>query len=66
MELMEGELLLMLMMMSENQSSLSQVQATAILGTDESLLRTPFNLANHACQREGRGRFSPSQFCIFP
>jgi hypothetical protein len=42
MGLMKGELLLMIMMMGENQSSLSKVHATAILGTDESLLRTQF------------------------
>jgi hypothetical protein len=39
----EAALLLMkMMMMSENQSSFSQVHATAILGTDETLLRTQF------------------------
>jgi hypothetical protein len=39
--LLKGALLLMkMMMMGENQSSLSQVYATAILGTDKTLLRT--------------------------
>jgi hypothetical protein len=40
--LWRGELLLMMMVMSENQSSWSQVHAKAFLGTDESLLRTQF------------------------
>jgi hypothetical protein len=42
MGLMKGEILLMMMMTSENQSSWSQVHATVILGTDETLLSTQF------------------------
>jgi hypothetical protein len=42
MGLMKGEILLMMMMTSENQSSWSQFHATAILGTDETLLSTQF------------------------
>jgi hypothetical protein len=55
--LMKGVLLLM-RMMDENQSSWSQVYATAILGADETLFRTFFN--GPTCMPETRGVvFSP-------
>jgi hypothetical protein len=41
--LVKGELVTMkVKMMSENQSSLSQVHVTAILGNNETMLRTQF------------------------
>ncbi len=42
---MKGELVSMkMMMMSENQSNLPQVNVTVILGTDETMLRTQLTL----------------------
>jgi hypothetical protein len=44
--LVKGKLVSMkVMMMNENQSSLSQVHVTVILGTDKTMLRTQFKLA---------------------
>jgi hypothetical protein len=50
---MKEELLLLMMMMGENQSGYSQVHVTAILGADETLFKTQFIYANHACQGGG-------------
>ncbi len=49
-ELMKGELLSMEMMMSENQSSWSQVHVTAILGTEETFNPKPGGYINWHCR----------------
>ncbi len=52
-------MLMKVMMMSENQSSWSQAHVTAILDTDETMLRTQVKAAAMPAKWEGRVQFSP-------